>query len=75
MAGKYAQKILFFSRRPCGDYHEKTHPQSGVFLRSNPATMREATCATLGTRRHHDSATERGAIVKNTRCRLGGDWP
>jgi hypothetical protein len=26
MAGKYAQKILFFFCRPCGDYHEKTHP-------------------------------------------------
>jgi hypothetical protein len=23
---KYAQKILFFFCRPCGDYHEKTHP-------------------------------------------------
>jgi hypothetical protein len=23
---KYAQPILFFFRRPCRDYHEKTHP-------------------------------------------------
>jgi hypothetical protein len=23
---KYAQPILFFFCRPCGDYHEKTHP-------------------------------------------------
>jgi hypothetical protein len=23
---KYAQKILFFFCRPCGEYHEKTHP-------------------------------------------------
>jgi hypothetical protein len=23
---KYAQKILFFFCRPCGDYHEKTNP-------------------------------------------------
>ena len=22
----YAQPILFFFCRPCGDYHEKTHP-------------------------------------------------
>jgi len=22
----YAQKILFFFCRPCGEYHEKTHP-------------------------------------------------
>ena len=22
---KYAQKILFFFCRPCGEYHEKTH--------------------------------------------------
>jgi hypothetical protein len=23
---KYAQPILFFFCRPCGTYHEKTHP-------------------------------------------------
>jgi hypothetical protein len=23
---KYGQPILFFFCRPCGDYHEKTHP-------------------------------------------------
>jgi hypothetical protein len=23
---KYAQEILFFFCRPCGEYHEKTHP-------------------------------------------------
>ncbi len=23
---KYAQPILFFFCRPCGDYHEKIHP-------------------------------------------------
>ena len=23
---RYAQKILFFFCRKCGDYHEKTHP-------------------------------------------------
>jgi hypothetical protein len=23
---KYAQPILFFFCRPCGEYHEKTHP-------------------------------------------------
>jgi hypothetical protein len=23
---KYAQPILFFFCRPCGDYHEKAHP-------------------------------------------------
>lgn len=23
---KYAQNILFFFCRPCGTYHEKTHP-------------------------------------------------
>ena len=23
---KYAQKLLFFFCRKCGDYHEKTHP-------------------------------------------------
>ncbi len=23
---KYGQKILFFFCRPCGEYHEKTHP-------------------------------------------------
>ena len=26
MGSPYAQKILFFFCRPCGDYHEKTHP-------------------------------------------------
>ncbi len=26
MPTKYAQKILFFFCRKCGDYHEKTHP-------------------------------------------------
>jgi hypothetical protein len=24
--GHHAQKILFFFCRPCGEYHEKTHP-------------------------------------------------
>ena len=26
MGSPYAQKILFFFCRKCGDYHEKTHP-------------------------------------------------
>jgi hypothetical protein len=26
MSSGYAQKILFFFCRKCGDYHEKTHP-------------------------------------------------
>jgi sRNA-binding protein len=26
MPTKYAQPILFFFCRPCGDYHSKTHP-------------------------------------------------
>src|SRR5216683_186875 len=26
MSSPYAQKILFFLCRKCGDYHEKTHP-------------------------------------------------
>ena len=26
MSSGYAQKILFFYCRKCGDYHEKTHP-------------------------------------------------
>jgi hypothetical protein len=26
MGGPYAQRILFFFCRPCGEYHEKTHP-------------------------------------------------
>jgi hypothetical protein len=26
MGSPYAQPILFFFCRPCGDYHEKTHP-------------------------------------------------
>ncbi len=26
MSSPYAQKILFFFCRKCGDYHEKTHP-------------------------------------------------
>jgi len=26
VVAKYAQKILFFFCRKCGDYHEKTHP-------------------------------------------------
>jgi hypothetical protein len=26
MSAKYGQKILFFFCRPCGEYHEKTHP-------------------------------------------------
>ena len=25
MSTGYAQKILFFFRRKCGDYHKKTH--------------------------------------------------
>jgi hypothetical protein len=27
MGTGYAQKILFFFCRKCGDYHEKTHPE------------------------------------------------
>jgi|GEM_PF-6724729 hypothetical protein len=32
MPGKYAQKILFFFCRPCGEYHEKTHPHYAAML-------------------------------------------
>jgi hypothetical protein len=33
MGSRYAQKILFFFCRKCGEYHEKTHPHYafGVF--------------------------------------------
>jgi hypothetical protein len=41
---KYAQPILFLFCRPCGDYHEKTHPhyraqkqRAATFARSNCA--------------------------------------
>lgn len=30
---KYAQPILFFFCRPCGDYHEKTHPHYAAMKR------------------------------------------
>jgi hypothetical protein len=29
---KYAQPILFFFCRPCGDYHPKTHPHYSEML-------------------------------------------
>ena len=47
---KYAQKILFFFCRPCGEYHEKTHlhyrsmkTQDEAPERQSRTTMREAT--------------------------------
>jgi hypothetical protein len=32
---KYAQPILFFFCRPCGEYHEKTHPRYHAMKRRN----------------------------------------
>jgi hypothetical protein len=39
---KYAQKILFFFCRPCGDYHEKTHPHYRAMKRRKAKRRKEA---------------------------------
>jgi hypothetical protein len=51
---KYAQKILFFFCRPCGDYSEKTHPhywsiktRGEAAAKASPTKMRDA-AARLG---------------------------
>src|ERR1700722_1852931 len=33
LMSKYAQPILFFFCRPCGDYHKKTHPHYAAMKR------------------------------------------
>jgi len=38
---KYAQKILFFFCRPCGDYHEKTHPHYRAMQRRKAKRLKE----------------------------------
>jgi hypothetical protein len=42
MGSKYAQKILFFFCRPCGDYHEKTHPHYRAMKRRKAKRRKEA---------------------------------
>jgi hypothetical protein len=46
MSGKYAQKILFFFCRPCGDYHEKTHPHYRAMKRRKAKRRKEAAAET-----------------------------
>jgi hypothetical protein len=40
---KYAQPILFFFCRPCGDYHPKTHPHyAEMFARKAERAKKKA---------------------------------
>jgi hypothetical protein len=41
MATKYAQPILFFFCRPCGEYHEKTHPHYRAMKRRKAKRAKE----------------------------------
>jgi hypothetical protein len=47
---KYGQKILFFFCRPCGEYHEKTHPHyRAMKRRKRKAAVARASAAVLET--------------------------
>jgi hypothetical protein len=45
MGAKYAQPILFFFCRPCGEYHEKTHPHYRAMKRRKAKRVKEREAA------------------------------
>jgi hypothetical protein len=51
---KYRQKILFFFCRPCGEYHEKTHPH----YRAMKRRKRKAALAKLARDGHAATASD-----------------
>ncbi|MGH8011566.1 MAG: hypothetical protein ACREQ4_03565 [Candidatus Binataceae bacterium] len=54
MSSRYAQPILYFFCRPCGEYHEKTHPHYAE------AQARAAERSKAGTTRKRKTKKERG---------------
>jgi hypothetical protein len=40
VGAKYAQPILFFFCRPCGEYHPKTHPHYRAMKRRKAKRMK-----------------------------------
>jgi hypothetical protein len=60
---KYAQPILFFFCRPCGDYHLKTHPHRAEQLTRSEArrvakTAKAQTAKKQGQRRGKKTSPE-----------------
>jgi hypothetical protein len=45
MGSPYAKKILFFFCRPCGEYHEKTHPHYAAMKRRKAKRLKERAAA------------------------------
>jgi hypothetical protein len=68
---KYAQPILFFFCRPCGEYHEKTHPRYHAMKRRNAKHAKKKAAAEYKQRQKASTDEPRWRPERKPACLLG----